>query len=201
VPQFTLSPFDRPDRRMTDASAPASSPTDARADDRLTWARAASGEPDLALDRASMDAGFRSYWRGAKADGGTVHRDGLAAGQRRRAAVAADSRDLLETGGVRVPRVLAEDVERGFLLLEDLGHRTYLHVFEVPTPATPTRCSTPRHATAQTPGDRAAERPAGLRRRAADARLRLFDEWFLGTHLGVALDCGDLEGLDRVYRV
>src|SRR5690606_29650324 len=30
--------------------------------------------------------------------------------------------------------------------------------------------------------------------------LRLFDEWFLGRHLGVALDCGDLEALDLAYR-
>ena len=30
--------------------------------------------------------------------------------------------------------------------------------------------------------------------------LRLFDEWFLGRHLGMALDCGDLEALDLAYR-
>ena len=31
--------------------------------------------------------------------------------------------------------------------------------------------------------------------------LRLFDEWFLGTHLGLALDCADLDVLDGAYRV
>ena len=31
---------------------------------RLTWARAATGNPTLELHRASVDAGFRSYWRG-----------------------------------------------------------------------------------------------------------------------------------------
>jgi aminoglycoside/choline kinase family phosphotransferase len=30
--------------------------------------------------------------------------------------------------------------------------------------------------------------------------LRLFDEWFLGRHLGVTLDCGELEALELVYR-
>ena len=30
--------------------------------------------------------------------------------------------------------------------------------------------------------------------------LRLFDEWFLGRHLGVTLDCEDLEAIDLVYR-
>lgn len=188
---------------MTDASAPASSPNatpdDARADDRLTWARAAAGEPDLVLDRASMDAGFRSYWRGAKADGRTV--------------IVMDSppdkedvrpwlriRGLLEAGGVRVPRVLAEDAERGFLLLEDLGHRTYLHVFEADASDADAMLDA---AVAQLlklqaiapPNDLPAYDEALLTR-----ELRLFDEWFLGTHLGVSLDCDDLEGLDRVYR-
>lgn len=188
---------------MTDASAPASSPnatpTDARAEDRLTWARAAAGEPDLALDRASMDAGFRSYWRGTKADGGTVivmdsppDKEDVRPWLRIRA--------LLETGGVRVPRVLAEDAGRGFLLLEDLGHRTYLHVFEADARDADAMLDA---AVAQLlklqaiapPNDLPAYDEALLTR-----ELRLFDEWFLGTHLGVSLDCDDLEGLDRVYR-
>ncbi len=37
-------------------------------------------------------------------------------------------RDVLEAGRVRVPRVLSRDVDRGFLLLEDLGAQTYLQV-------------------------------------------------------------------------
>src|SRR3546814_11987349 len=35
---------------------------------------------------------------------------------------------VLEGGGVRVPRILARDVEAGFLLLEDLGPATCLQV-------------------------------------------------------------------------
>jgi hypothetical protein len=31
--------------------------------------------------------------------------------------------------------------------------------------------------------------------------LRLFDEWFLQRHLGIELDCDDLENLDAAYRV
>ncbi|HEY1034348.1 MAG TPA: aminoglycoside phosphotransferase, partial [Pseudoxanthomonas sp.] len=30
---------------------------------RLDWARGALGDPYAQLERASMDAGFRSYWR------------------------------------------------------------------------------------------------------------------------------------------
>ena len=33
-----------------------------REDQRLAWARIATGNPDAGLARASTDAGFRSYW-------------------------------------------------------------------------------------------------------------------------------------------
>ena len=36
---------------------------EARADARLAYARNALGQPGLQLERASTDAGFRSYWR------------------------------------------------------------------------------------------------------------------------------------------
>ena len=109
--------------------SPATAPGSDRADARLEWARAASGSPGLDLQRASADAGFRSYWRGQAGDAPTV--------------IVMDSppeledvrpwlriRDLLESGGVRVPRVLARDVDTGFLLLEDLGADTLLHVLD-----------------------------------------------------------------------
>jgi aminoglycoside/choline kinase family phosphotransferase len=37
---------------------------------------------------------------------------------------------LFESAGAHVPAVRAEDVERGFLLLSDLGSTTYLDVLD-----------------------------------------------------------------------
>src|SRR5690606_42117584 len=37
---------------------------------------------------------------------------------------------LLATAGVHVPRVLASDLEQGFLVLDDLGRQTYLDVID-----------------------------------------------------------------------
>ena len=115
---------------------------------------------------------------------------------------------LLETGGVRVPRVLAEDADTGFLLLEDLGQRTYLQVFEAEAAALGHADVMQADAMFDAaigqllrlqaiapPADLPAYDDALLAR-----ELRLFDEWFLGRHLGVALDCDDLETLDLVYR-
>ena len=177
--------------------SPATAPGSDRADARLEWARAASGSPGLDLQRASADAGFRSYWRGQAGDAPTV--------------IVMDSppdledvrpwlriRDLLESGGVRVPRVLARDVDAGFLLLEDLGADTLLHVLDADNADAHFEAALDQLLRLQAtgcPADLPAYDEALLAR-----ELRLFDEWFLGRHLGIALDCGDLETLDAAYR-
>ena len=177
--------------------SPATAPGSDRADARLEWARAASGSPGLDLQRASADAGFRSYWRGQAGDAPSV--------------IVMDSppeledvrpwlriRDLLESGGVRVPRVLARDVDAGFLLLEDLGADTLLHVLDADNADAHFDAALDQLLRLQAtgcPADLPAYDEALLAR-----ELRLFDEWFLGRHLGIALDCGDLETLDAAYR-
>lgn len=175
--------------------------SDPRAAARTAWARNATGEPALDLERASMDAGFRSYWRGRAAEGALASSS----------VIVMDSppdkedvrpwlhiRALLETGGVRVPRVLSEDAEHGFLLLEDLGQNTYLHVIDAGNADALFDDAVTQLLTLQAiapPADLPAYDEAMLGR-----ELSLFDEWFLGRHLGVTLDCGDLESLERVYR-
>jgi N-acetylmuramate 1-kinase len=172
--------------------------SDSRAVHRSAWARAATGEPALALERASMDAGFRSYWRGETAHGPRIVMDSPPDKEDVRPWL--HMRTLLEAGGVRVPQVLAEDIEHGFLLLEDLGHHTYLHVIEAGNADADTMFEA---AVAQLLKLQAVAPPANLPAydEAMLAReLKLFDEWFLGRHLGVTLDCGDLEALELVYR-
>ena len=169
---------------------------DARADARLAWARAALGDAGAELERASMDAGFRSYWRST----GTPSR------------IVMDSppgkedvrpwlriRDLLETGGVRVPRVLARDVDAGFLLLEDLGANTYLQVIDAGNADALFDDAISQLLKLQsipTPDDIPAYDETLLAR-----ELRRFDEWFCGRHLGMTLDCGDMDTLDGAYRI
>lgn len=180
---------------MTDLAVPTPDPTRAQA--RLEWTRAAAGEPTLDLVRASADAGFRSYWRGARADGATLivmdsppDREDVRPWLR--------MRDLLESGGVRVPRVLARDVDAGFLLLEDLGGPTLLQVIDAGNADAWFDAALDQLLKLQSipcPHDMPAYDEPLLAR-----ELRLFDEWFLTRHLGVTLDCDDLERLDLVYR-
>ena len=171
---------------------------DARAAERDAWARTATARPDLQLARASADAGFRSYWRATAAGcDSLVVMDSPPALEDVRPWLR--MRDLLEAGAVRVPRVLARDVERGFLLLEDLGVDTLLHVVDAGNADAHVDAAIDQLLRIQ-----AIPAPDGLPAydEALLAReLRLFDEWFLGRHLGVQPGCGDLEALDLAYRV
>jgi aminoglycoside/choline kinase family phosphotransferase len=182
---------------MPPSAVPPPAPATAREDARLAWARDALADPAATLERASMDAGFRSYWRSSGHDGTTrilmdspPDREDVRPWLR--------IRDLLEAGGVRVPRVLARDVDAGFLLLEDLGVRTLLQVI-----GDGNADALFDAAIGQLLQLQAIAPPAGLPAydEALLAReLRLFDEWFLGRHLGMSLDCGDMEVLDLAYR-
>ena len=173
---------------------------DPRAQARLDWARAASGDDRIGLVRASTDAGFRSYWR-------TTGHDGAPPAS----LIVMDSppdkedvrpwlriRALLEAGGVRVPRVLAQDEEAGYLLLEDLGADTYLHVIDEHNADDLLEAAIGQLLALQAipcPDDLPRYDEALLLR-----ELRLFDEWFLGHHLALVLDCDDLERLEIVHR-
>jgi hypothetical protein len=108
---------------------------------------------------------------------------------------------LLAGAGLNAPRVLAQDLEQGFLLLTDLGSTTYLEALQ--------RGSDEALA-ARLFGDatdalvkwqlatRRDELPpydAALLRR----ELELFPEWYLGRHLAVRLTPGQRDALDRAF--
>ncbi|MGH8033083.1 MAG: aminoglycoside phosphotransferase family protein [Luteimonas sp.] len=163
---------------------------------RIAWARAVIGNDAQTLERASMDAGFRSYWRAQTGDGSRIVMDSPPDQEDVRPWLRI--RDLLERGGVRVPRVLAQDIQRGFLLLEDLGGATLAQLIDAG--------NADMHfdaAIAQLLRMQAITPPAEIGV-FDDALLRrdagLFETWFLSRHLGVRLDSADAERLARVQR-
>ncbi|HVR81330.1 MAG TPA: phosphotransferase [Luteimonas sp.] len=163
---------------------------------RLAWTRTTLDDSSIELQRASTDAGFRSYWRTSGHAPSVIVMDSPPDQEDVRPWLRI--RDLLERGGVRVPRVLAQDVDAGFLLLEDLGVDTYLQAIDDSNADALLDAAVTQLLKLQAiapPNDLPAYDEALLSR-----ELRLFDEWFLGRHLGVTLDCGDLEALDMVYR-
>jgi aminoglycoside/choline kinase family phosphotransferase len=84
---------------------------------------------EFSFAAASNDASFRRYFRARKGDGSSfVIMDAPPASEDCRPWLHVQR--LFHGAGVHVPDVLAQDLERGFLLLSDLGNTTYLQAFD-----------------------------------------------------------------------
>lgn len=146
------------------------------------------------LTPASSDASFRRYFR--REDGGRslIVMDAPPPQEDCRPFVKVAG--LLAAAGVHVPEILAADLERGYLLLPDLGRQTYLDVLDadnadalfedalralVAFQRLPVEGLLPDYDEAL------------LRR-----ELQLFPDWYLARHLGVTLDGAALAAWERV---
>ena len=178
---------------MTRPSGEAASVRDAQ---RLGWARGALGDPHATLERASVDAGFRSYWRSYGHGPSRIVMDSPPGLEDVRPWLA--MRELLEGGGVRVPQVQARDVEAGFLLLEDLGVPTLAQVIDADSADAWFDAAFDQLLRLQAivPPPGCGEFGEALLQRDAG----LFEEWFLRRHLGIELDGSQAQALQQVQR-
>lgn len=166
-----------------------------RAAQRLEFLRRSLSDDSLDLERASTDAGFRSYWRAQREGHRWIVMDappGL-----EDIAPWLRMRELLASGGVRVPQVLARDLDAGFLLLEDLGTRTLLEAITSQDAEAWFDAAIDQLLLLQAipcPADLPAYDEALLRR-----EVSLFDEWYLDRHLGITLGRGDRGRLEAGY--
>ena len=163
---------------------------------RLQWTRQVLGDGEVQLQRASVDAGHRSYWRSSGHGLDRIVMDSPPELEDVRPWL--QMRDLLEQGGVRVPQVLSRDVEAGFLLLEDLGGPNLGHVLEESNADAYFDAAITQLLRLQAIavpegmgdfGEALLQRDAGL-----------FEEWFLRRHLGIELDCDESDGLELAQR-
>ncbi|WP_426702439.1 aminoglycoside phosphotransferase family protein [Rhodanobacter sp. Col0626] len=171
--------------------------TPERAASRLAWTRQILGDATLMLEPASADASFRSYWR--------THHEG-------RSWIVMDSpptqenpQPWLEIGarlsaaGLHVPAVRAQDLQQGFLLIEDLGSQLYLAALDDATvdalydDAMNALLHMQRDVdvTGMQPYDRAF----------LQLELEIMPEWLLGRHLGHTPTCGDWDVLEAAFTV
>lgn len=145
---------------------------------------------------ASADASFRSYWRVRCGAASWVVMDAPPALEDVRPWLAIGAR--LGAAGLRTPAVRAQDLEQGFLLLEDFGSRTLLPEL--------TAANVEEHY------GRALDAIVAMQQRAACADLPAFDAawatqelelmptWFLQRHLGLDPGCGDWDVLELAFR-
>ena len=100
-------------------------------DEQLAILFAAQGwgaVPPATLTAASSDASFRRYFRWEGEGKSFIVMDAPPPQENCKPFV--DIAFLLAKSGINVPQIYAEDLERGFLLLNDLGNNTYLDVID-----------------------------------------------------------------------
>jgi hypothetical protein len=163
-----------------------------------SWLRRELRGADFSLAPASEDASFRRYWRATLGDGRSVIAMDAPPGKEGN-----DCRPfvriagMLAEAGVHAPRVLAQDLAQGLLLLSDLGTRTYLDELSPDNAARLFADATDALVRWQL-ATRAGELPpydeALLRR-----ELNLFPEWYVGRHLKRTLGDAQRESLERIF--
>ncbi|MBS7690927.1 phosphotransferase [Pseudomonas lalucatii] len=149
--------------------------------------------PAATLTAASSDASFRRYFRWQAGERSLIVMDAPPPREDCRPFVKVAG--LLAGAGVNVPQILAADLERGFLLLNDLGRQTYLEVIETED--------------ADRLMDDALEALLALQRLPLDGQLpgydealllrelQLFPDWYLRRHLGLELSAAQQAAWQR----
>src|SRR5690348_784700 len=171
--------------------------SDDRAAERLAFARAALDDAGLTLERASEDASFRSYWRTRDCVRSAIVMD--APPDREDIGPWLDINARLRVVGLHAPEVLAQDRGRGFLLLSDLGTRTYLPELDDGTVDALYGDALAALVMMQTRADTRGLPPYDEARLMAE--LELMPTWFLQQHLGITIECGEWDVIEAAFRL
>jgi aminoglycoside/choline kinase family phosphotransferase len=175
-------------------------PPDPRLDAAAGWAGAALGlGAPASLATASADASFRRYFRLVdQRDGRSlIVMDAPPAHEDCRPFVHVAG--MLDEAGVNAPRVLAQDLDQGFLLLTDLGRVTYLDVLEQRDPArVDTLYADALAALVAMQRIEVQGRLPPYDRALLGRELDLFPEWYLGRHLGQPPDAAAAMAIAKV---
>jgi aminoglycoside/choline kinase family phosphotransferase len=159
------------------------------------WLHQVLPNETLELTVASADASFRRYFR-VNMPAQTLIAMDAPPPQEDCSSFVHVAKILLEAG-LNVPRVIAQDIERGFLLLSDLGDTTYLNVLSESTADELYRDASNALIKMQQ-ASRADVLPpydeALLTR-----EMQLFPDWYIAKHLAVSLDEVDQKVLQKTF--
>ena len=168
-----------------------------RAEQLRQWLETTLGSSDFSVAPASDDASFRRYFRirRVEAQPSLVAMD--APPDRENCVAFVHVAHLFAEAGVHVPEILAQDLERGFLLLSDLGSTTYLDALD-------------EHSAGRLYGDaldallriQLASRPGVLPdydKQLLERELRLFPDWYVARQLQRELGAAQRETLEKAF--
>ncbi|VVE40023.1 aminoglycoside phosphotransferase family protein [Pandoraea anhela] len=188
---------------VSDASSALADTTDPRLQALHRWLCSVSGAFSLDMANwapASADASFRRYFRIGSHDPAhpsLIVMDAPPPQEDCRPFV--HIAGLLAEAGLQAPKVLAEDLAQGFLLLTDLGRETYLDVLNDDNARPLMRAALDALIVWQQssrPDVLPAYDTALLQR-----ELDLFPDWYVGKHLKVELNDTQRATLDRVNQL
>jgi len=168
-----------------------------RAGQLRQWLETTLGSGDFSVAPASDDASFRRYFRirRGEAQPSLVAMD--APPDRENCLAFVHVAHLFAEAGVHVPEIRAQDLERGFLLLSDLGSTTYLDALD-------------ERSAGRLYGDaldallriQLASRPGVLPdygKQLLERELRLFPDWYVARQLQRELGAAQREILEKAF--
>ncbi len=170
---------------------------DSRRDALERWLGAELRGARFSLTPASEDASFRRYFRATLEEGGASFVAMDAPPDKEDCRPFVRVARLLREAGVHAPEVLAQDLAQGFLLLSDLGTRTFLDVLtaqNAPQLFADATDALVRWQAASRAGELPPYDEALLRR-----ELQLFPDWYVARHLRLELAPVQKERLEVIF--
>ena len=160
------------------------------------WLENLFPEQAIRLAPASADASFRRYFRAVLSNGDHyIVMDAPPQYEDCHSFIAIA--ELFGAAGANTPKVLAQNLVQGFLLLTDLGDVTYLSVLNADNAGGLYNDALDALVSIQR-----SSRPGVLPdydRALLERELRLFPEWYITRHLGVELNAQQAQTLDTVF--
>lgn len=161
------------------------------------WLTGVLQQAEFKLTTASADASFRRYFRVHLADKTLIAMD--APPPQENCAPFVHVAALFGDAGVNVPKVIAQDLERGFLLLTDLGDVTYLSQLNDDTASSLYQDANMALIKLQLASkqDVLPNYDAALLTR----EMQLFPDWYIAKHLNVTLDDKQKADLHKTFEL
>lgn len=160
-----------------------------------SWLHHVLPNEEFSLTTASADASFRRYFRVHLPVRTLIAMDAPPLQEDCRPFV--HTANILLDAGLNVPRVIAQDLERGFLLLSDLGDVTYQSVLDEMTADELYRDAVGALIKMQTASQAGVFAPydAALLTR----EMQLFPDWYIAKHLAISLTDTDQQVLQQTF--
>ena len=161
------------------------------------WLNSIPGDELTDVRPASADASFRRYFRVTSENTGRTFIVMDAPPDKEDCRPFIHITELLRSVNVNAPAIITMDLEKGFLLLDDLGDRQYLDHLDqqnsnrLYSDALESLINMQRIADDLPPYDR---------QKLLD-EMGLFEPWYLNRHLGISLDAEQKSSLDAVFQL